>query len=168
MWSARGSSGEGEFMRNSRLLVLVLWCASLFCGCQSGPFQREHSEISPSFRSQIYGFRHADAKAVVSQRIITGNWQFLGYSGGMLEESFIPGLTQEEVERYIDSGLFSWECFFYYHLYFHAGSPAEENELAAARLDYAERVNRELLRRIGQRTDSELKQAAVRAREKSH
>jgi hypothetical protein len=133
-----------SFMTLAFAFLLVALCA-----CSSVEETRLQRSISESITQQIQEFNSADARTVVAGRLKEGNLKFLSFTGQAKEPSFLPGLSQRETQQLIDTKKYQSEVFYYYHGRSELGSPSEQKALWNARLNYAERVNRELLEQIG-------------------
>ncbi len=107
----------------------------LFCGCQAW-----YSVVDHDTRR----FAWADASADASKEAAKEVPKLLGWSGGSLEPFRVPGLTQEEVTKYVDSGRIKTEAFHYYHGELHIRGSRDDYRMRA-KLSYTERFNRALL-----------------------
>ena len=136
--------------------VLAAFLSLLLCGCHAAPVSRVEESVGSSIAWQVREFKAGDAAKIVTARIKDGNWKFLAFDGGNMEPTFVPGLSKEEVQRYIDSGSYELEAFYYYHTRFSLGSHVEETALWDARMDYASRVNRRLLQEIEKKEPNQI------------
>lgn len=131
-------------MKRTVAMIAVL----VLCGCHAGNQRKLHAKADAYVSQEILDLRNSDADRIAAERINSGNWQFLVLSGGMMEPTSLPGLSEEEIREYVISGRCKWEIYRFDDSYRGLVSPALEQDLSAARIAYATRLNRALVKCI--------------------
>ena len=129
-----------------RILPIII--VVVFCGCHMSAQKKLHEKAEGLVLQKIRDLREADADRLAAERIKSGNWRLLALSGGMMEPTSLPGLSDEEIKKYLTSSRMQWEIYRFDQTYQGLASPELEKELSAARIDYATRLNRAMLKRI--------------------
>lgn len=130
--------------RNLGLVVMLL--AMCFAGCQTTTRPQRHA--TNAYADEILRLDSADADAEVEARTKQGNWRFLAYYTDVPEGMNVPGLFDEEMMEFIDSGLFETEVFFDQRTIYVLQFEGDPKPWLEAKWRYVQKVNRALVRKI--------------------